>query len=256
MDLRELTSEIRLLTQQFTGLKKQLENVTDSLALCHQRLDDLGTTMAASEARLKVLEDQNAEVPTLRYTVHQLKTELNMQAQNMLNNEIELIGIPECPSENLHHTILITAGKIGMDLNENDIDWVSRVGRRPSKLTQPQLPESASTLPRPVVIRFVRRAKRNDMLAKSKVRRNITSADIDVPGPPQKIYFNERLTKENRQLFRDARISKKQKGYSNCWYSRGTVYIRTRDGQPGIPIRSLDDLHNIPDENIRILSNS
>lgn len=98
---------------------------------------------------------------------------------------------------------------------------------------------------RPVIVRLIRRAKRDELLKAARTRRNLTTADLELVGEPQKIFLNERLTKINRLLFRDARSRAKQGGYAFCWYNQGAIYVRQREGKSAVQIRSEYDLDRI-----------
>ncbi|XP_075990272.1 uncharacterized protein LOC142985922 [Anticarsia gemmatalis] len=243
-EIAQLTDQLRLMTTEFASVKLKLEDVTQSLSYTNERMDEMMVKLVAAEERLKYLEKRDGEVDTLQATVAQLQNELNTQAQANLKNEIEIVGIPESAAENLHHVVLVAAKKIGVEINDSDIDWVTRSGpRRPPVNTA--LPEDERKLPRPVVVRLLRRSKRDQFLKAAKSRKNISSADLEVSGTPRKIFFNERLTKANRLLFRDSRLRAKHHGYSFCWCQQGTIYIRQREGKGAIPIHSLKDLDRI-----------
>ncbi|CAB3243313.1 unnamed protein product [Arctia plantaginis] len=97
----------------------------------------------------------------------------------------------------------LLAAKIGVELSDNEIDWIERVGpKRPPPEINQSKPEQK--LPRPVVVRLQRRNKRDLTLKAAKTRRNLTTTDLELNGPDLKVFFNERLTKENRNLFRAA----------------------------------------------------
>uniref|UniRef100_A0A2A4IZJ0 FP protein C-terminal domain-containing protein n=1 Tax=Heliothis virescens TaxID=7102 RepID=A0A2A4IZJ0_HELVI len=129
------------------------------------------------------------------------------------------------------------AQKIGVPLGENDLDCITRVGPR-----QQRSASNTEIAPRQLVVRFVRRYKRNEFMQALKTRRNLTSTDIEIEGPTRKLYCNERLTRENRQLFRACRTSAKENGYKFCWTKNGSIYIRKQEGNPTIQIRNSDDL--------------
>ena len=57
---------------------------------------------------------------------------------------------------------------------------------------------------RPVIVRFLRRSKRDEIIRAVKTRRNIMSARLDTPGKSLKLFYNERLAKINRELFHEA----------------------------------------------------
>lgn len=241
-EVQELTGEIRLLTQEISSLKQKLEEATVSLSRCHERLDEITTAVAATDNRVKKLEERDREMVDLSATVAHLQSEMNSMAQNHLQNELEITGVSENENENLHHIILVAARKIGVDLDDADIDWIHRVG--PRRISGDQS-DNIAKLPRPVVVRITRKAKRDQLLKAAKSRRNITSSDLEVPGTTRKIYYNERLTKENRMLFRDARSKTKQCNYAQCFCSQGKIYIRKQNGRPAILVRSVADLDSI-----------
>lgn len=246
-ELRELTTELRQLTREFTTLSTKLEEVTQSLNHCHGRMDDLVASMKGTDDRIKNLERRDQEVLVLRETVNDLQLELNAQAQYSLRNEVEIAGIPETLNENLDHVVRVTAQKLGEELGDNDVDFITRVGaRRPSSAHVPTKADGLlERAPRTIVLRLLRRSKRDQILKASKSRRNITSADLEVAGAPLKLYINERLTKHNRVLFRDARTRAKIHGYLFCWCSNGSIYVRQREGKAAVAIRMQSDLDRV-----------
>ncbi|XP_059052568.1 uncharacterized protein LOC131847119 [Achroia grisella] len=192
-------------------------------------------------------------INVLKATISSLEKQINSQAQSALRNELEIIGVTETPNENLQHIILQTASKIGVSLTCEDHDWVMRPGNSYAQGTQ----TSNKIIPRPLIVKFMRRAKREDFLKAAKTRRNITSADIEIQGPARKLYFNEHLTKHNRLFFRDTRSRAKESGYKYCWIKNGIVHIRKHEGRPAIKIRNLSDMHHhlgLHDENVSVCS--
>ncbi|XP_047997308.1 uncharacterized protein LOC125234929 [Leguminivora glycinivorella] len=151
-DLTELTSEIKLLRGDMSNLRNQLSSALDSLAKCQTRMDEINGKLADTERRLQALEDQQSQNVRIKATLQDLENKYNMQAQLALRNEIEIIGCPEIKNENLHHTTMAIATKIGISVSELDIDFVSRVGP-----IRKQSSNESSQAPRPVIVRFARR---------------------------------------------------------------------------------------------------
>lgn len=238
-EVRELVEEVRLLTQEIHLLKDQLQNATISLTACHAKLEELSSSITANDTRIKYLESRDQETRLLEARVVELQAEVNAQAQNQLSNELELAGIPEYENENLHHIALLAAKKVGVDLEDRDLDWVVRAGPR---VKSALLPEHNKTFSRPVVVRLLRRNKRDQIIKAARARKNITSADLGVPGTPRKVFYNERLTKINRVLFREARAKCKEFGYSFCWCTHGNILVKQHEGKPTILIRTQTDL--------------
>ncbi|CAG5034122.1 unnamed protein product [Parnassius apollo] len=240
-EIRELTAVIARLTSEFSTLKTKLDEVTHSLCHCHERMDELVRGMSANENRLTKLEKRDQEIINLHASVAHLQNELNIQAQQGLRNEIEIVGIPEGNNENLEHIVKVAAQKVGAQLEDVDVDWITRVGPR-RLAVPPNVPDGGSRMPRPIVVRLLRRSKRDQVLKAFKSRKTLTSADLGIIGSPIKVFCNERLTKENSLLFREARARAKTHDYAFCWCNQGAIYIRKREGKAATLIRTKHDL--------------
>lgn len=234
--ISSLTSEIRMLRVDMNEVKNNLKKLTTCMAQCSARLDSQETALNIADAKIRALEERQTETTILNERIATLEEQLNAQAQYSMRDEIEIMGINEHRRENLLHIALVTAQKIGIDLIEQEIDSVKRVGPRTMSESE------AESRPRPVVLKFVRHSRRVDFLSCAKTRRNLSSTDIEVAGPSRKLFFNERLTKENRKLFREARRQKSDLGYKHCWTKDGHILMRERDGSTVFSIQRTADL--------------
>ena len=241
-NLSILTSEIKLLREDVGDLKQHLKTLTEHLTQCNQRLAVSEASLACAEAKIQALEERVREIPYLQSTIQQLNEQVQAQAQANLKNQVEILGVNETAYENPVHIILTAAAKIGIDLQDTDLEYVTRAGPRHSDNTENTSSAPVEKHPRPLVVKFLRRKKRNEFLRAGKTRRNVSSVDLDIPGARRTLYFNERLTKENRQLFRAAKPRAKECGYKYCWIKNGTINIRKQEGNPAIAIRNQHDL--------------
>lgn len=230
-----VAAELRLLRQEMSELKTSL---FEGLLKCSEQIENF-------EHRVKNVEANIALIPVLQGTIAKLQEQIEQQSQSAMRNEIEIMGIEENPNENLIHTILVAATKIGANLDETDIDWVTRVGPKIRTNSNPQRPVNGPKFPRPVIVRLTRKVKKDELLREAKNRRHISSADLNIQGPDRKIYFNEHLTKLNRVLFRDARATAKEHGFRFCWVNNGRVHVRRAEGRPAINISSPADLDKL-----------
>ncbi|KAL4721222.1 hypothetical protein ACJJTC_003780 [Scirpophaga incertulas] len=140
--------------------------------------------------------------------------------------------------ENLQHIAIAASQKIGVQLAEADIEDVVRVG--PKTRRQSKSPSSPRP-PRPIVLKLLRRRKTEELLKAAKARRNLTTEKL-VDGNPTPIFFNERLTHYNRQLFREARKRSKENQFQYCWIKNGGIYVRKSDGMAAMRIRTAAEL--------------
>lgn len=237
--LSELADEIRLLRAEVSTMKSEFETAISALKQFDTRLDALANTVSAFDTRLNIAEGKADVVVELKREVDVLNDRLNSQAQTMLRNELEITGVTETQNENLHHTILMMSSLVGVKLNESDVDYVHRAGPRRN---------SGHSQPRPVVVKFTKRAPRDQLLKAIKVRK-LTTKDIDIEGEPAKIYANERLTRANRLLFRDCRKQFKEAGFKFCWTSGGTIYVKKYEGKgkgsEALVVKSSADINRI-----------
>ncbi|KAJ2947360.1 hypothetical protein O0L34_g17101 [Tuta absoluta] len=226
-----LIKEVRLLRLEVGALKEE-NTQTKNLVINYQKM--LKDTVTAHSTKITKLHEEVAE---LQSVVADLQQKNVIQEQENLRNNLEIIGIPENENESLIHLVKATCAKIGIELKNDDIDDVFRAGVKQQKgATSPP-----KTLSRPVVIRLVRRQKRDEILQAAKTRRNVTTDGI-VDGKPQSIYFNERLTKFNRLLFRAARERAFSYKFAYCWTRNGHIFVRRSDGKPAARINSTQDL--------------
>ncbi|KAG7305025.1 hypothetical protein JYU34_010472 [Plutella xylostella] len=242
----DTTSLMQYMDTKFEALSVNLTEFKSSVI---SQLADLTKLVDSFEQRIQCLEKkstdysecpalikQNLEVASLNDTISSLREQLNSQEQFGLRNEMEISGITENDNESLYHIVSLAAAKVGVAMEENDIDMITRVGPRRTRENQE---------PRPVVVRFLRNAKRNEMLNATKSRNRLSSDDIEVKGARRNLYFNERLTKANRKLFRDARIRTKQHGFRYCWVKNGLIYVRKEDQKPPKLINNSDDIDRL-----------
>ncbi|XP_073961969.1 uncharacterized protein [Choristoneura fumiferana] len=225
-EMKTQNNEISLLRQEVIELKEQISILSVSLTDKHAQF-------------LTKLEQADFEIATLKSSVAHLQQQVNAQEQHSMRNELEIVGVPECDTENLTHILLTTSQIIGVQLLETDVDDIARVG--PMRPRGSKLNSNDDHKPRPIRVKLLRRQKRDELLKAAKARRNLTSETI-VGGAPRKLYVNERLTRENRLLFREARLRATANSFRYCWTRNGVIYVRENDNKPSSRISSLDDL--------------
>lgn len=239
--LNSLTREIRLMRHDMSQIKTQLNELTAGMKTCNSRLDSFDDRITQSENKVIALETQTTkQILELNDTISQLRDQLNAQAQVAMSNEIEIMGIAEPKSENVKHTVLLTAAKIGVDLKEDDFDWVTRTGIGHKSAAG----DFSAKMPRPIIVRLLRRNKRDELIKAAKTRKHLDSKDIVPEGPTGRVFINEHLTKQNRQLFREARTKAQGKGFKFCWIRNGQILLRKKEGMAAIRIQNMANIHD------------
>ncbi|CAB3225238.1 unnamed protein product [Arctia plantaginis] len=180
VDVSLILKEIRIFREEINALISELREFREEMLslqadnkMCNDRVDLLEKRVGALEEK----SDQHLypDLTTLETTVRDLKLKLNEREQESLLNDIEVSG---------------------------DVVYAKRAGngRRNYEESEEKAPR-----PRVIVVRLTRRETREELLHSARVRRGLTTKDIQLAGTPRRVYINERLTQVNRKLFHKAR---------------------------------------------------
>lgn len=226
----ELTSEFSLM------FGKHIEDFQREItALKNENLKLREDLMSLQQTVSSPREDNLTE------TVTGLQRQLLARDQELLQNDVEITGIPEYEKESLAHLTITLATKLGMTIEERDIVNTSRVGPKRGLVQGAPPPR-----PRPIVVRLARQALRDELLKNARVRREATTSGLGLPEHvPKPFFINERLSKENRSLFAKARDAAKEAKWKYAWTKNGRIYCRRKQDVDGIIIRSEEDLVKI-----------
>lgn len=230
-----LLAEIRQLREEVIEVKNQNTEIKNEMSAFHTQLQQ--TLMEHS----RILGDAQIEIDSLRSTVNHLQNQIAARDQEDIKNDIEITGLEERDNENLLRMVIVASQKIGVEVNETDIDDVMTHPHPRTREISKGHTNTNKIFPRPIVVKLVRKRKRDELLKAAKSRRNTTSENI-VEGQQTPIYINERLTRDNRQLFRLARSRTKDYEYRYCWIRNGGIFVRKADGKQAIRISNPSDL--------------
>lgn len=223
-----------LIQTQMGSIREAINELTNTLNAQNNRLEQLELRISYLENKAESIHDTSA----LASKISQLQADIYDRDQALLSNDLEISGCPETGNENCTHLILAVAKKVGVELEERDIVCAERAGpARP-----PASSGGASARPRPIAVRLTRRAPRDAMLKAARVRRDLNTDDMQLPGPVRPLYLNERLTKHNRLLFQRARDLGREMKYKFVWTRDGKVFVRQEPGMARHRLRLETDL--------------
>lgn len=247
-DMHLLLREVRLFKEEMRATRLQLETLNSTISSLTLKIDECDRKVCQLDARVGSIEARLVEGATtsssssLLETIEQLKGEINDRDQDLLSNDIEITCIPEEKGENLVQIVNILSIKLGVKLAEQDLVSATRVGRSNQSLEAYPPPR-----PRPIAVRLARRVSRDQLMLAARVRRGITTEDTGLPAPHRRFYVNERLTRSNRQLFRQARDIGTRLGWRFIWTRDGKIFARKRQGTdcPRHRIQTEGDLRRV-----------
>ncbi|KAJ8706727.1 hypothetical protein PYW07_012805 [Mythimna separata] len=122
----ELRKEFHRLHQEFLQLRTEMAEIKDTLKASDQRMDNLEARVGSLELKLeqKVQPDRDG----LDDVIGELRCQLNDRDQELLLNDIEVSGIPECRDESALHLVKVLGTKLGVSFDERDVVHAERVG--------------------------------------------------------------------------------------------------------------------------------
>ncbi|XP_028159361.1 uncharacterized protein LOC114352101 [Ostrinia furnacalis] len=243
--VQELSLDIRTFRENMKRASEECKVWKAEMAELRSFMTSIGDRVTQLEERIGIVESQMSSqradegaIKSLETTVSQLKRDLNERDQELLLNDVDIAGIPEEEGESVQHLVLACAAKLGVSLDERDIVGCRRVGLN-------RQPTEAEPRPRAITVRLARRSTRDQVLKAARVRRSLTTEGLGLRSSPRPMYVNERLTRENRQLFNQARELARKTGWRFVWTREGRVYARQEHGGPAMRIRCEEDVRRV-----------
>lgn len=230
----EIMSFLREMREESKAQMAKLENdLGKSIEACHEQATELLKVTEEQSKRLKEYEKYfealRQENTNLRAEIKTQKEKIDEMEQYSRANCLEINGIPESKSE----TVLEIIKKVGTVLNVNvkdeDIDACHRLG---TKLDGKN---------RGIIVKFVRRTMKDEILRKRKIKRNLNTSDIGFSsGPADVVYINESLSAERRKVLSAARGIKRDQGYTYVWVKNGKVFLRKNEGDKAVVLTNME----------------
>lgn len=197
-----------------SSLKKDVSEIKKCLQLFHDRICTLEEENISLKNSNDILEEQ----------IIFLKDQVNNLAQDKLNNDIEINGVPVSENENLNVITSKLFSKLEININKSD---TINMYRQQSK-------HNNSGLPSPIIITFrhnniknkIIEAKKDKTINFNEICTTTSSSTDSEINEKRLIYINERLTKNNNYLFKKARDLKRKNKVKFAWVKNGRVLIR------------------------------
>lgn len=252
----DLTSEIRSLRNEIGALRTEVREYREEILDFKSQLKSYNDMIFDLENRVSIIEEKFEKcVPTaidpVEDSIAELKYQLNERDQELLLSDVEIAGVSEYKDESVLHIVKLITLKLGVAIEDRDVVHAERVGSSRRNRTQSdpntnsQATMESTDRPRNIIVRFARRATRDQVLRAARVRRRLSTTDLEMPGVTRRVYINERLTRANRQLFHHARQAAGKHNWKYIWTKEGKILTRKVDGQKAERIRCEKDISKI-----------
>ncbi|CAN7944641.1 unnamed protein product, partial [Ixodes hexagonus] len=201
---------------QLFSLKPIVESLRSAVIEVQKTVDFLSASydslVLAATANSASIKELCSETTSLRSVVNeqseaieQLQEELNDSDQFSRLSNMEIQGLPHSPNEDLTSVVSDLAGKLGLvDFQPQDIQTMHRL--LPRRDVPPAIASVPSSRAPAILIRFSSVTIRDQWLStRGKLR------TLAANGSLPKLFFNENLTRNNRELFWMVREKAKSK---------------------------------------------
>jgi regulator of replication initiation timing len=216
---------------------QQISNLEKSVTFCSDKVDDFFKQLNDFSNKVKIIERDNIELRNenneLKKQLSAVKLEVEDLNQYGRNHNILIEGVPELGEENVMNLVNKLAVAVDETIVLNvDIQAAHRI------------PAKNKNKPRPIVVQFSNRQKRDAVLKKARSTRP-KSTDFVQGVPTTNVYVNEHLTPYYNKLFYEAKQIKVKKGYKYLWVSNSKLFIRKDGDSKAVKISCMDDLNKL-----------
>lgn len=221
--------------EKFTVLLSEFEGVKSSIQFMSDKYDDLEKKSRDVASRVSALEEKLSSPLASDQRIGVLEAKLEAMEQKSRSCNIEISNLPEKRGENLMAIIETISTVIKQPLSPRDIITIHRV---------PQM-NANTTRPKNIIVKLTSQVLRDNFLAAARLKKGITTEELQINGTSNKVYINEHLTFKTKTLFRQAREAAKQHGYRFVWIKHGVILVRADVPEHAFAIRSEQDLSKI-----------
>lgn len=210
----------------WSKIEAKLDNFKQDL---DKRIDGLEDSLAAFKTECGSKIDRLADsVSGVRHDVDRANASIGRVEKV---NELIISGVPYQQNENLVAMFGFIVTRLGCDESKIPLASLARLAKSPI---------AVGSTP-PIICEFALRADRNAFYASYLNHRDLNLSHIGFQNT-NRIYVNENLTKEDREI-RAAALRLKKEGKVQKVYSRnGIVYAKGRGNAPAEPCPTLEHL--------------
>lgn len=219
-DVKDLKSNLRSIENSISGIKREVNDSINRIASVEQRVE-----------KLEVIPHFGAGNPLLESKVAMIFSELSSKEQRDRINNVEIKGVPLKKNENLFDLVSKVGASIGQPVSKTDINFVTRA--------------RSSSDQKPIIVGFIGRYLKENFVASAKSKKKMTAEDIGFVGDLTKIFINDHLTRENKQLLSRTKKFAQEKNYSFVWVQNCKILTRKNATSPFIVIHNDDELAKI-----------
>ncbi|CAG4991180.1 unnamed protein product [Parnassius apollo] len=207
-------------------------DVKNSLNHVHTSVEGLTNKLTEIDREIQSLQKTKDDVVRVEHLLEKLEVAVRENQQRSRLNNIEIKGVPVTSSENLFTIISNIGSKIGYEVPKEQISYVARVSQRNNKNIKN------------IIVSLHTRYLRDNFIAAAKKCKTLTAADLGLRSD-SRIFINDHLTFENKQLLNKTKALAREKNFSYTWVKNCTILMKKNATSPTYAIKTEADLKKI-----------
>lgn len=226
----EVFKELRLFKSEMVELSKSVQFISDKLDASAVLMEEVKNQLSDIKKENNNLKLENVK---LSGEVSELRERVRSLEQYSRKNNIEVSGIPSTAGENVLDVVKDLGRALQVEVKETDVSAAHRVPSY-NRDRQPSL-----------VVQFQSKITKDLWIANYRKKKNLTAHDVNSCFPGHRVYVNDHLSPENKQLLSRMKQKSKDLGYSFAWCRDGKFFVRKAAGDPVRRINSFLDIDKL-----------
>lgn len=230
-DLVSEMDETRLRNIIQAYFKQYLKPVERKLGDLEKSIQFMSDSFEAQKTRFEeLLEETRAlrrENETLKEHVNNLQIKFDELEVKERECNIIIDGVPKQNESKTMKTVTNIMAAMNLKIQNNEILESFRLGKRDGG---------------PILVKLKSRETKHNIISTIRKLKGTTVAKCRLEGENRKIYINEDLPKGKRSLFKKVRDIKMEKGYAAAFCNNGTIYLKRKENDAPMKIRSEKDV--------------
>lgn len=235
-----VTSEIK---DEIASIRSEQSGFSERLSELDKKCDSLANDLVATQNTVQYLSEEQTDLNTrikkheenTKSALNDILSKIDYLDQNARQCNLELCNVPERRQENLITLMEKIGSTINFNINNKDIIAIHRVPHA----------HQSNDRPKNIVVKLSSRILRDNILSAFRLRKELTSDQLDISGTSLRVYMHEHLTLKRKLLFRDCKDVATKCNYKFVWVKHGTILVREKEQSKSFAIRSHEDLAKI-----------
>lgn len=227
--------------QVFSELKSfrsEMEEVKNAMQFLSDKVDSTNNLMQTIKNEFAEIKKENERLHERSKVMSEHIVELRDRVRNLeqysRRSNVEISGIPPSPNEDVRTIVQDAGAAIGVEIRPEDVAAAHRI----PTYKKDRIPS--------IVVQFRDRGMRDNCISRFREKKTLTANQINKQFPQhQRVYINEHLTPENKQLLASLKKKCREINYAYVWCREGKFFIRKSEGGKVQRVSSMEEVEKL-----------